>query len=114
MEVLNNSIKEGIKSIRSVCFRTTDHIIAEFINSVKKIPSISYYEDLKRDLFMVSLPLSDLKTSIFYPIDEKGISFKDLLNYSNNASLDYQEQSFNKVINTLESSNKFNKDKILN
>lgn len=114
MELLNNSLKECVKNIRFVCYRAYDNIISELINSVKEIPSITYYEDLKRDQFIVSLPLSDMKTNMFYPLEDKGISFKELLSFSNKTSEGYREQSFNLFLNTLEKLNKqFDKNKIL-
>jgi hypothetical protein len=81
---------------------------------VKEIPSISYYEDLKRDQFIVSLPLSCMKTHMIYPSEGKGISFAELLTLSNNSAKEYQEQSFNQFLNTLKASNNyFDQNKVL-
>lgn len=114
MEVLNNSLKECLKSIRTVCYSSYDKLLTKLINCLKEIPSISFYEDLKRDQFIVSLPLSSMKTHMLYPTEGSGISFAELLTTSNNSAKEYLEQSFHHFINILETSNKnFDKNKTL-
>jgi hypothetical protein len=75
MNILNDSLKECVKKIRSICYKTHDLMNAEVINNLKNAQGISYFEDLKRDQFGFYFPTTPLQTKFFYP--EERILFKD-------------------------------------
>lgn len=80
MKILNDSLKECVTKIRSICYKTHDLINAEVINNLKNAQGISYFEDLKRDQIVLfsNYTIADQE---FLP---RGNKFcKDLVNISN-------------------------------
>ena len=43
MKILNDSLKECVTKIRSICYKTHDFINAEVINNLKNAQGISYF-----------------------------------------------------------------------
>ena len=70
MKILNDSLKECVTKIRSICYKTHDLINAEVINNLKNAQGISYFEDLKRDQIVFISQLHHCRPIFFTPRKE--------------------------------------------
>ena len=70
MKILNDSLKECVTKIRSICYKTHDLINAEVINNLKNAQGISYFEDLKRDQIVFISQLHHCRPRFFTPRKE--------------------------------------------
>ena len=95
MEILNSSLKSCVSRIRKILCSPLEQINEQIIFQLKKVSGVSYYEDQKRDQIVFSLPLSELKTNIFYP---NKFTFKELVALTNADSEGSQTLVFNDIL----------------
>jgi hypothetical protein len=84
ISLLNKSLKISIDRLRKMLFSDLFDINASIIEDIKALKNLesfkecTFFEDLKRDQFVFSFPLTPLCTNLIYP--SGGVfSFKDLL-----------------------------------
>ena len=99
---LNGSLKNCISQVRRFLFKDlydVNSTLIDFLKYLSKLSNFSgcfYYEDLKRDQFIFSFPLCDMRTCIEYP--EGDFNLDDLFKmcYSEDEmSLDSVVEAFN-------------------
>lgn len=88
MLLINDSLKSCIKDYRELKFSNLDLINREIISLFQEIKEVSYFEDLKRDQIVFSLPLNAINTKIEYT---SNFTMRQLLNLNlMNNSLEFK------------------------
>lgn len=84
LNLINNSLKICIESLRLAQHSDLYKLNSELITRFHNIENVNYFEDLKKDQIVFSLPLTKPKTYISFPTKE--YSLEELVNTSNQES----------------------------
>jgi hypothetical protein len=79
MFLINNCLKDCVEKIRLFKYTDYDLILENIIESLYGIEGVTYFEDSKNDNIVFALPLTKVKSNIFY--DCKDYSLYNLVNF---------------------------------
>jgi hypothetical protein len=99
MSIINESLKHCVGLIRQSKFLTFDHINQELIDQLRVLPGVESFEDLKKDIVLFSFPLTNMVTSISYPLN--GFTLKELVKDENKEIVLNLTQSFKSFVELL-------------
>ena len=101
MEILNDSLKLCVGSIRRFKFFHLDKFNRELIVALENLGGVKRYKDLKKDQIVFILPLSNISTHITYPKKNEGYSMKQLVNTTNSISRENLTLTFKRFCQVL-------------
>jgi hypothetical protein len=113
MSLINESLKYYIKIYRDLKYMSRDLVTTSLIELFHQIDKVTFFEDVKNDLIIFALPLSEVKTKLIYP--KKDYSMKELVELSGVIASESLKQSYEGLIEILaQNGDSFDHDRLLN
>lgn len=93
--ILNESLKHCVASIRLLKYKSLDRINRELIEELSNLEGITSYTDDSKDQIVFALPLTNLITNIIYT---NHFSLKELVTLLSSESSESNTKTFHKVL----------------
>lgn len=99
IEMLESMLNSSIERIREIRNKKYDSSILQLLKALRKL-GLSFID--KDDMYIFTLPLSPIKTLIYYNEEGKGLSFKEMVKMTNNRCEPILNETYFDLITLLE------------